>query len=133
MNCQFTLGTLIEELQRHHASNRLVLQKDSDVYSVDCLLSWRGRYRELTINSKPVDRSENVATVGSFLRSCQSAVGGFFEGWKGGDFEMDKDTAVWADNQGVSDGWMPYKISSVCVPDEREFLTTIRTVRVLSL
>ena len=58
--------------------------------------SWRGVYAELTLTrggKKPMKVSE-------LLRQARAAVGGTFEGYKGGDYQMDESTPVWADDYG---------------------------------
>lgn len=59
-------------------------------------MSWRGRYAELTLvpGDKPM-------TVGKLLGLARKADGGTFTGYKGGEFTMNRDTPVWADDYGV--------------------------------
>lgn len=51
--------------------------------------SYRGDYMDLAF-----EIAENV-TVGAMLADARSAVGATFEGWKGGDYTMDKNDPVW--------------------------------------
>ncbi len=39
--------------------------------------------------------------VGELLDELKSAVGKTYQGWKGGDYVMDRDTEVWVDNTGI--------------------------------
>lgn len=64
------------------------------------LHSWRGSYEELAIcfdlggyaKRGPEQPRMNHK---EFLTMLKDAIGKTFEGWKGGDFEMDRDTPVW--------------------------------------
>lgn len=61
------------------------------------LVSWRGSYDELTLDS---DHDAPEPTVAVLLRDARRADGGTFHGYKGGDFTMDRHTPVWADPWG---------------------------------
>ena len=57
--------------------------------------SWRGDYSDLTL-----DRGMEPPTVAQLLTRAQAAIGATFQGWKGCDFRMDRETPVWAENDG---------------------------------
>lgn len=67
------------------------------------LISWRGRYNELSLDH--VDDGSPPPTVGDLLRDAKQALGGTFEGYKGGDYTMGPDTPIWADPWGEYHGW----------------------------
>lgn len=66
----------------------------------DAFESWRGVYAELTLVPAAEGRLD---TVGKLLEAARKADGGTFEGYKGGDFTMSRDTPVWADGCGAWD------------------------------
>lgn len=72
--------------------------------------SWRGHYRDLTIDSMPPERS--VCTVEQLLEDARDAVDSVFEGYKGGDYRMEGDTAVWADPYGQCGYDIPVRLRS---------------------
>jgi hypothetical protein len=59
------------------------------------LRSYRGYYSDLAF--EPAD---SPATVGTVLASLRAALGATFEGYKGGDFIMDKETPLWVSHWG---------------------------------
>jgi hypothetical protein len=66
------------------------------------LASWRGIYAELALG---YDDVVSPPTVAELLAECRRADGTTFTGWKGGDFTMGRETAVWVANRGeTSDG-----------------------------
>ena len=64
-------------------------------------ISWRGSYDELSL--EPCD-APHPQTVGTLLELAKQADGETFTGYKGGDYAMDRDTPVWADPYGDSEG-----------------------------
>lgn len=70
--------------------------------------SWRGRYNELTIYPKWIAKEEHPdQTVGDLLAEARAADGATFMGYKGGDYVMNLDTPVWADDYGICRGMAP--------------------------
>jgi hypothetical protein len=59
--------------------------------------SWRGVYAQLALGhgSKPI-------AVSDMLADLNAAVGATFTGWKGGEYEMDRETPVHVANPGQS-------------------------------
>lgn len=89
-----TLGDLINELSK--LPDAAFIEFDSGERP-DYLASWRGVYRELTlVPAEPYWRE----TVGGLLKECNTALGGTFEGYKGGENTMTEHTPVWADAWG---------------------------------
>lgn len=92
---QMTLGRLID---------RLTLVADQSLPVIfdfgpkpTTLASWRGIYAELALGYDDVVASPTVAEL---LAECRRADGATFTGWKGGDFTMGRETAVWVANPG---------------------------------
>lgn len=54
----------------------------------------RGAYEELAFDPAP------EASIGEMLKHAKSAVGKSFQGWKGGDFEMNEHTPVYIGEYG---------------------------------
>ncbi len=61
--------------------------------------SYRGYYDRLALGSGP-----RAKTVGELLGAARDAVGAPFDGYKGGEFTMDENTALYAANWGESYG-----------------------------
>ena len=62
-------------------------------------------------------------TVGMVLTRARSAVGSTFEGYKGGDFIMEMDTAVWGDPYGMYDKYVPYAMRE---EDDKVVIETVK-------
>lgn len=60
--------------------------------------SFRGIYSQLALG---YDFEERMPAK-KFLQNLKFADGNVFEGWKGGEFKMDRNTPVWVANQGES-------------------------------
>ena len=84
---QMTLGSLIALLKK--------MPQDMLIDGLEEPHSYRGYYSNLAF-----ERAENKRTVAETLEMCQGAMGEVFEGYKGGDFMMGKNTPVWVDNYG---------------------------------
>lgn len=60
--------------------------------------SWRGNYSELTLD---YDINGNDITLGQLLEKLEASIKGkIFYGYKGGEYRMNIDTPVWADQAG---------------------------------
>lgn len=102
---QLSLGELILKLEIQNQEDKLFL----DFYNFDSSFlnypvsvgSWRGRYAELAIEFECYN-PENALTVGEFLADLKEAVGGVFQGYKGGEYKMGRSTPVWVANYGES-------------------------------
>lgn len=106
---QLSLGELIEKIQSCG-----VLKENNEPKYVDydfgtaiptTLDSWRGVYRELALgyeltgyDSEKNHHGQKLAT--DLLEHLKSAIGKTYDGWKGGEYEMDEDTPVWVANSG---------------------------------
>jgi hypothetical protein len=75
------LGTLIERLEKEDPA-RVVMPGFAAPHS------HRGDYSHVAFEIRP------SATVGAMLADARSALGATYEGWKGGDYTMDKWTPV---------------------------------------
>lgn len=91
-----TLGELIAALETLPPDAHIEYDDGSFVGSFD---SWRGAYRELTLI--PEYNYSWTNYVKNVLREARAAVGHTFQGYKGGDFTMSEETAVWADEYGI--------------------------------
>jgi hypothetical protein len=92
---QLTLGELILKLEAVEDKTSEV-RIDFGYFRPVGLSSWRGSYSELAIEySDGPDR-----TVQWFIDELKAAIGKTYEGYKGGDFTMGKNTPIWVDNYG---------------------------------
>jgi hypothetical protein len=62
-------------------------------------VSWRGHYRELSLTAG-IGSRHGGPTAATLLAAARRADGGTFEGYKGGDYLMERTTPVWADPWG---------------------------------
>src|SRR5687767_2435193 len=86
------LGELIDVLEKHR-SNQTV--RFSDGTYPRAFNSWRGVYKWLTLEPG----TQHIA-VSELLAQAKEADGGTFYGYKGGEYVMDRESPVWADNYG---------------------------------
>jgi hypothetical protein len=98
MNDPMTLGELIARLEAC-APSKVVRFPFCSVSPAD-VGSYRGYYDQLAVEWT----DESVMTVADFLTLLRNAVGATFEGYKGGEYRMTRDTPVWVANYGRSDG-----------------------------
>lgn len=99
----FTLGNLIDELEKY--------PKDWGVYILpfnlvpDFFCSYRGYYRDLNlvVSTRTEAKYKNV-TVGDLLKMAKEADGNTFQGYKGGDFTMNRNTPIWVGDEDYSTG-----------------------------
>lgn len=109
---QLTLGELILKLEPIVAKQEERISEGKDeahVYYDFCNLfpteidSWRGSYSELALNFVDSDNDgAKTMTVGGLLTMLKSTIGKTFEGYKGGEFTMNKHTPIWVANYGNS-------------------------------
>src|SRR5687768_754993 len=92
-----TLGALIDALKSHDPSKRAYF--DFVHFQPEGVHSYRGYYDHLAIGY-----GRDGRTVGQLLELCEGAVGKTFEGYKGGDYTMTRDTPVWVANHNESGG-----------------------------
>lgn len=64
--------------------------------------SYRGYYDHLAIGFEENCHLSHPAKVSGLLAGCEAAVGQTYQGWKGGDYCMDRATPVWVANRGKS-------------------------------
>lgn len=96
---QLSLGELIAKLEAVRDKTQH-LTFDFCVLPIAGLDSWRGDYAELAVGYNDYNRVG--LTVEQFLGKCKEAVGKDFEGYKGGTYQMDESTPIWAANWGDS-------------------------------
>lgn len=103
---QLTLGELIRAIEE--AGTKDDKGEDKDIrYDFGYMRpthldSWRGSYAELALGYKEEWNDRNNPTAEDILQDCKNAIGKTFEGYKGGEFIMDKNTPIWVDNYGCA-------------------------------
>jgi hypothetical protein len=91
-----TLGALIDKLAALPPETRIRY----DVLSLNPtdFASWRGDYSQLALG---IDAGRyDLMTAAKLLKLAQDANGATFQGWKGGDFVMNRETQIWVGNPG---------------------------------
>jgi len=101
---QLMLGELIIKVAN-------IKNKDLPVYFDEANIvptgidSWRGVYAELAIEYRNLGKDEKAMIVEEFERMLSDANGKTFQGYKGGDFLMGKNTPLWVANNGECTGF----------------------------
>jgi hypothetical protein len=90
---QLNIGELIAALQRLDQHDEVRIDFAAD-HPGD-LDSYRGYYEDLAIGYSQVK-----CTVGGLLQRLKNATGEVFKGYKGGKYQMNKNTAVWVADYG---------------------------------
>jgi hypothetical protein len=86
---QMTLGKLIDALA--------ALPKETELDGFNEPHSYRGYYTDLAF-----ERTEEKTTAGNALEMARACMGEVFQGYKGGDFQMGRNTPVWIANYASS-------------------------------
>jgi hypothetical protein len=89
------LGELIHWLKEQEPDKVVRFNNISDHDYPNYFCSWRGVYAELSLT-----HGMRKMTVGQLLAKAEGALTQTFTGWKGGDYQMDESTPVWADDEG---------------------------------
>lgn len=99
---QMTLGQMIDALEEIALTEppSTCVHFDFEYLIPAGIDSWRGSYDELALSFSDGDGAEMHLDV--FLGILHGAVGATFQGYKGGDFTMSRDTPVWVANPGNS-------------------------------
>lgn len=90
------LGTLMDALLLEADEARV--QFDFCYLAPTTLASYRGYYDHLAIGWTADFR--DWPKVGDIVKRLKSAIGQTFDGWKGGEYAMDRDTPIWVANPG---------------------------------
>src|SRR5262245_21405288 len=90
------LGQFIDALSACDPLLPLVLEDGKGIHD---LMSYRGYYEDLAISPQ-----SNIKTVGEVLVQARDALGEVFQGYKGGDFPMNKLSFLWVGEYGESGG-----------------------------
>lgn len=102
---QLTLGEMILKMEaiieKHGDKDDITVWYDFEYLFPTELNSWRGSYSELALNYTSGDYL-NPKNTKEFLALLKRADGATFEGYKGGDFVMNRRTPVWVANYGNS-------------------------------
>ena len=117
---QLSLGEIVLKLEAIADKDKLIFF-DFGGYTPCGIDSWRGIYAELALDY--TDDPINKPTVQTVLTMLKAAIGHTYEGYKGGDFTMSRQTPIWVAHYGIS-GIEKYKdsddYSSVGVVDARD-------------
>lgn len=92
---QMTLGQLLASLNEYDPT-KLVMFECVGQYPSD-VCSYRGYYEDLAVCS-----SDKPTTVGDFIKMLTKVNGSCLSGWKGGEYDMDNDTALWVSQEGCA-------------------------------
>lgn len=84
---QMTLGTLIDTLA--------AMPPETELEGFGEAHSYRGYYSDLAF-----EKLEEKTTAGKAHEMARACMGEIFEGYKGGDFQMGRNTPVWIANYG---------------------------------
>jgi hypothetical protein len=113
-----TLGEMINALIDVDHNKRVVLSDAPDA-GLGRPMSYRGYYSDLAF-----DPTDGPTTVGKLLAECNVANGNTFEGYKGGEYAMGKDTPLWVAGYGDASGRAI--VATTDTPDA--FVLTIKKV-----
>jgi hypothetical protein len=100
VSVQMNLGNLIDVLERKDPTAKV--DYAFGYFSPTFFMSWRGAYEELALgyahwNEIGFDKRPTVAVL---LNLCNSADGETYQGYKGGEFTMDRGSRLWISNNG---------------------------------
>lgn len=115
------LEDLIEKLAKCNPDNEVYF--DYENRPVSHLISWRGVYAELSLDS---NHDGKAVKTGELLENCRTAIGKEFTGYKGGEFVMSEHSLVYADEYSTASGF------ATCDVVEKDGKTIIETIRVNS-
>lgn len=90
-----TLGRFIDLLKQQPQDNEV--RYDFGYLRPTSFHSWRGDYNHLALGW---EESSDSIKVAALLERAEACVGKTFEGYKGGDFKMERYTRLWVDNYG---------------------------------
>lgn len=96
-----TIGEVIDALETAGPAVRVVFDFGGVVPST--VESWRGIYAEAALGFAGGDYSSNAnPTAAGLLEVLRAAIerGNVFDGWKGGEYQYDRDTPLHVDNRG---------------------------------
>lgn len=116
---QLMLGELIILLENVKNKDLPVIF-DYGEYRPICLDSWRGAYGELAINYSD---KESPISCAKLLKELKEAIGKTFEGYKGGDYVMGKNTPLWAANYGTSLAWCGDSRGIIGIEEREDFIS----------
>ena len=96
---QLTLGELILKIEQvsptyiNHKEKEedKIVKYDFGYFKPTFLMSWRGSYCELAIG---YSEEEKDKTVKEFLKELKEAIGKTYQGYKGGDYVMGKNSPI---------------------------------------
>lgn len=120
---EYNLGNLIDDLEEYRGEIDHIEFDDGSIPTD--FESWRGVYNCLALGYK----DEGNAFAGSIWRKAYNANGSIFVGYKGGDFEMDRDTPIYQANYGetgvhVEETYVEKKIVGVKKENDKVVIMT---------
>ena len=86
---QMTLGKMIDALA--------AMPPDAKVSALSGAHSYRGYYSDLAFEPGNPGQTRKASEL---LADCRSAMGEVFEGYKGGEYQMGRNTPVWVSHYG---------------------------------
>jgi hypothetical protein len=102
---QLLINGMNAEMQRDRMANQMTLGKmidrlaqmppEATIDAIEYPHSYRGYYCDLAF-----ERREGRILASNALIICKSAMGEVFEGYKGGDYQMGRNTPVWLADYG---------------------------------
>lgn len=92
------LGAIIDALSA--AKPDAAVEYDFGGFNVTGIDSYRGYYEDLALSFG----NEGALNAGALLAMLRGADGKMFDGYKGGEYRMNRDTPVWVANWGCSHG-----------------------------
>lgn len=120
---QLTLGEIILKLEMIKNKDLLIVFEDKKHYPID-IGSWRGSYDELAIGYNDTEGKE--LSTKKFLKILKGAVGKTFEGYKGGDFLMGRNTPIWIALDGCCSGFTDKEIGIIDIKEEKKVIIKIK-------
>jgi hypothetical protein len=100
---QMTLGAFISALE--------ALDGNREILGVGDPISYRGYYSDLAFEPE-----ESTAPVREVLAKARACMGEVFTGYKGGDFQMGKNTPLWLSEYGVASGLRIMELDATVEP-----------------
>jgi len=105
MNLQALMDRMSAEWQKERSESQMTLGKmiyalsemppDTELEGFGDPHSYRGYYSDLAFK-----KTEDKITAGKALEMARGCMGEIFEGYKGGDFQMGRNTPVWCADYG---------------------------------
>ena len=117
-NGGLTLGEFLQRLKIERSRINKDMWKHDEVqvfYDIGDLFptefaSFRGYYEDIALGFSAGEIAYEPQTVDEFIERTEATIGATFYGYKGGDFKMDEDSALWIANWGDSSSTVVYDV-----------------------